>query len=157
MVRFISCPYGPNITTILSYLPVPPEHQPDAYLNLVPVSGTRYGWSTDGLVSGALGALNYVRLYSIACWCVWTVQPSPLETHVTIDGQAVRFFFNNPASTTVYKVRPWENPDSADNWMSVTTYDKAFILEGRSVNVEFEITGGTVSNLSARVKWARWL
>jgi len=32
---------------------------------------------------------------------------------------------------------------------------RSFLLEGRSVKVEAETTGGTVSNLSATVKYAK--
>ena len=133
------------------------KHQPDATINQDnPDSGIKYEWSSDGTQANKLGTLKNVRIISIEVHCTWTVQPTPLEIWVTIDGQSLRFFVTDPESATLYydELYPSEeygylvkaNPHAPK---------RAFLLEGRSVKVEVEITGGTVSNLSARVKYAK--
>lgn len=124
------------------------QHQPDATLNQSnPASGTKY------TVLDTKG--HKVKIISIAVKCIWTVQPTPLEIHLTIDGQALVFSQTNPASASWYIA--FIDPSLSANGFgtSVETARRAFLIEGRSVKVEAEITGGTVSNLSVRVKWAK--
>ena len=130
------------------------EHQPDATINETnPGSGTKYEWSRDGTQANKLGTKKRVRIISIAVKCTWTVQPTPIEAHVTIDGQSFLASFTDPNTNTWYYV---VNEPSSVNMVLTTTspIHRSFLLEGRSVKVEAEITGGTVSNLSARVKYA---
>jgi len=136
-----------------------PQHQADAYVDQAnPVSGTKYEWSSDGTQANKLGALKNVRIISLAAMVTWTVQPSPLEVWITIDGVAMRFFFNNPVTATQYY--PSEKPglDVNNQGLDVTIFRpyQAFLLEGRSVKVEIETTGGTVANLDLRVKYTKW-
>ena len=125
------------------------QQQPDATLNQAnPVSGTKYA------VLDTQQAQK-VRIIGISVQCTWTVQPTPLEIHVTIDGQTVTFTITDPASATDhFACNSLGNAETAQE-LSITQPDQAFLREGRSVKVEAEITGGTVSNLSARVKWAK--
>ena len=126
------------------------EHQPDAVLDQTdPDSGTKYV---------VLDTTKNVRIISIMIQCTWTVQPNPLEIWLTIDGQVLRFYFSDPESATPYFAflnpgGPVTNEGLTVN-MAYAVY-KAFLIEGRNIKVEAEITGGTVSNLSARVKWAK--
>ena len=123
------------------------KHQDDATINQAnPVSGTKYE---------VLAETKNVRIISIAVRCTWTVQPTPLEVWITVDGQTMRFYFPDPISDTWYK--GYIADESVEGYLTVdyAAQYRAFLLEGRSVKVEAEITGGTVSNLSARVKWAK--
>lgn len=137
-----------------------PKHQADAYVDQSsPVSGTKYEWSTDGTQTNKLGALTNIRLLSIYVECTWTVQPSPLEIHVTIDGQVITHTVANPVSTTTYCAvilsTTAETAQKLDSNTDKAAYQQP-IYEGRKVKVECEVTGGTVSNLKMRVKYAKW-
>lgn len=123
------------------------EHQADATLSQAnPVSGTKYT---------VLDTTKNVRIIAISVSCTWTVQPTPLEIHITIDGVSYTAALTDPVSSTGYEVR-WRadeaQPELSD---TIVSHQRAFLLEGRSVKVEAEITGGTVSNLGAIVKHAK--
>ena len=122
------------------------QHQADAVLDQAnPVSGTKYP---------VLATTRNCRLISISAVCTWTVQPTPLEIHVIIDGITRTFSVTDPVSTTEYTGEIW--PPSAEVLtVAAFSISRAFLLEGRSISVTVEITGGTVSNLSARVKYAK--
>ena len=122
------------------------EHQADAVLSQAnPVSGTKYT---------VLAATPNVRLIMVHAIVTWTVQPTPLEIHITADGQLLTFPFTNPVTATQYAPNSWAGNDPG-GFLSVNALTLAFILEGRSVKVEVETTGGTVSNIGARVKYAK--
>ena len=126
-----------------------PEHQADTTLDQAnPVSGTKYE---------VLPETKNVRIISIFIQCTWTVQPTPLEVHVTIDGQSIAHSQTDPVSDERYhaEVRAY-NPPTAQALSLTNPASRAFLYEGRSVKIEAEITGGTVSNLAARVKYAKW-
>ena len=132
------------------YRTQPPEYQADATLSQDnPVSGTKYV---------VLDTVKNVRIISIMIKVAWTGQPSPLQVWVTIDGQLLEFTKANPETDVGYTTVA--NPLGV-GW-ELLKYDgyygrsRAFFLEGRSVKVEVETTGGTVSNLSARVKYAKY-
>jgi len=135
-----------------------PKHQADATVDQAPVSGTKYEWSSDGTQTNKLGALKNIRIISIVAQCTWTVQPTPLEVHITIDGQALLVTKTDPVSAANYFVVI--NDNDAPGAMAFETGStgkyRSFLLEGRSVKIEVEITGGTVSNLFLRVKYAKW-
>lgn len=136
-----------------------PKHQADAYVDQAnPVSGTKYEWSSDGTQTNKLGALKNVRIIGIAAKVTWTVQPTPLEAHVTIDGNALVFSLINPVSTTWYF--PSMTSSETLGSESLGTIDRPqgrpFLFEGRNVKIEVETTGGTVQNLDIRVKYAKW-
>ena len=125
------------------------KDQPDATLDQDnPESGTKYE---------VLATTKRVRIIHIAVRCTWTVQPSPLEVWITIDGKTVRCVQTDPENNVWYY--PIEvYPENVDMTMGKAEYKgiaRSFLREGRSVKVEAEITGGTVSNLSARVKYAK--
>lgn len=127
-----------------------PKCQADATLDQDnPVSGTKYT---------ILDTTKNVRIVGIAVKCTWTVQPTPLEIHVTIDGQTWKWSQADPVSNTWYN--PYISASVAELSQIFDVGDvrqpyRAFLLEGRNVKVEAEITGGTVSNLSGRIKWAK--
>jgi len=126
------------------------EHQADATLDQAnPGSGTEYE---------VLATTRNVRIISIAIRYTWTVQPTPLQIHITIDGNTVTYSFTDPVTNRWYIAirRPEFAEDSGILAYITTGTDIAFLLEGRSIRITAEITGGTVSNLSARVKYGRW-
>ena len=124
------------------------KHQPDTVLDQAnPDNGKKYT---------VLETKN-VRIISIMVQCTWSVQPSPLELYLTIDGVPWKWSFTDPQSVRAYVC---QNTRYLAEDAQVLEYitggtECPFLLEGRSVKIEAEITGGTVSNLSARVKWAK--
>jgi len=127
------------------------QHQADATLNQAnPVSGTQYT---------VLAVSGNVRVYQGQTNVTWTVQPTPLELHHTIDGNIVTFTVANPVSTTIYGAFEF-NAGLASNAQALLAHGvdrmQAFLVEGRTVLIRAETTGGTTSNLSARVIWGRW-
>jgi len=124
-----------------------PVHQADATLTQAPVSGIKYV---------VLDTKN-ARIISIGVKCVWTVQPTPLEIHITIDGVAIIASKIDPVTNTEYLVND-SHPLLATLFLESPGSGRIlpFLIEGRSVKIEAEITGGTVSNLTARVKYAKW-
>ena len=132
-----------------------PKRQADAVLDqAAPVSGVKYV---------VLDTTKNVKVISVMIQVTWTVQPTPLELHVTVDGIPMIFKKTDPVSTSVYF--PQANPDPAPTaQFLVTTADAephytrytTELLSGRSVKIEAETTGGTVSNLSAKVKYAKF-
>jgi len=130
------------------------KQQPDAVLSQAnPVSGTKYT---------VLDTTKNVRIISIACDVTWaTTQPTPLEIHVTIDGVAYNYYKADPVTATDYYAYP--HPEKAENVqqpMSSTKADisrRAFLMDGKSVKVEIEITWATTqpTPLVCRVKYAK--
>ena len=142
------------------------KHQADATINQTnPGDGTKYEWSSDGTQANKLGTQKNVQLLGIIVKCTWTVQPTPLEIHAVIDGVAWKWTKTDPVSDTDYfcYIQPDIAPLSqtlvgsaqAVTTVGDVTLDRYFSGGARSVKVEAEITGGTVSNLSARVKYAK--
>lgn len=132
---------------IPSYPPIYMAKAPATLSQNNPVSGTQYT---------VLDTTANVKIVSAYVAVTWTVQPSPLEMHITIDGQSLTFTFTNPVSTTKY----YPNLDAglaASAQPLSTTVDasvRSLLMEGRSVKVEVETTGGTTSNLAATVMYS---
>lgn len=124
------------------------EHQADATLSQAnPVSGTKYT---------VLDTTKNVRVVTAFVSVTWTVQPTPLQIHVTIDGNSLTHQVTNPVSATNYELALNNQGETAQP-LSVegTRLNWGFCYEGRSIKIEVETTGGTVSNLSATVKYAK--
>lgn len=129
---------------------LPPKQQVDAVLNQAnPVSGTKYT---------VLDTKKNVRILSINTEITWTVQPSPLEIHGTIDGIPFLWDIVNPVSGTSYYSNMNAQLAALSQVLGVNDFSdrRAFILEGRSIKIEAEITGGTSDPLEARVKYAKY-
>jgi len=128
------------------------QHQADAAISQDnPVSGTWYP---------VLNTTANVRIISISATITWAVtQPTPLEVRVTIDGNTITHFIDNPVSAAKYGAYI-EEPGAEDKQSLSTalfsTY-RAFMYEGRSVKVEIRITWATTqpTPLVCRVKWAK--
>lgn len=86
----------------------------------------------------------------------WTVQPTPLELVVTIDGVTVIHPFANPVSNTRYYPFVDAGYNDANQGMTSTIRIIPFLYEGRSIRVQMRTTGGTTSALTGIVKWAKW-
>lgn len=110
-----------------------------------PVSGTKYV---------VLDTVKMVRILGCHARVAWTVQPTPLEIHITIDGKSLRAYQDNPVTATRYYL----GQGVYDEGYSISDLDyssrRAFLDEGKSIKIEAETTGGTVSNISALVKYA---
>lgn len=136
------------MSSITPHKPFIWQHQADATLTEAnPTSGQKYT---------VLDTTKNCRIIGIIVQCTWTVQPTPLEIHITIDGNAIVCAKGNPASTIDYGANIQRN--NQDGSLEVMDYPKQYgnmMLEGRSVKVEAEITGGTVQELKARVKYAK--
>ena len=112
-----------------------------------PVSGTKYT---------VLDTTKNVRIISMAVKCTFATC-DPLEIHVTIDGQTITFTTSAATTNTWnYPSNSSENAETAQTLQEATDYAAQipFLREGRSVKVEVEATGGTLSDLTARVKYA---
>ena len=134
----------------LDVVGVVPEHQTEVNLDqLNPVSGTQYE---------TLAPTELVRIISIAARSTWTVQPNPLEVHLTIDGNVITFTRANPNNNVWYTCAVTDpNVDTSQPMQTVAfARERTFLLEGRSVAITGEIIGGTVSRLQVKLKWARW-
>lgn len=122
-------------------------HQPRAIVNLAPSTGVKYP---------LIASEKNVRIIAYYAKVTWTVQPNPLEVHLTIDGVTYIFAQANPVSTTIYYANVL-HPALADNaqLLGAALIQTPFIAEGRNVTIEAETTGGTVSNLKAELLWAK--
>ena len=117
---------------------------------------------TSGLAYTVLDTTKRVHIYSITASVTWTVQPTPLEIHITIDGQTITHLVANPISAANYvTIKSAVGDSSAANAQVLHPVATGYTVdafpvqyEGRSVKVTAETTGGTVTNLSARVKYA---
>ena len=141
MVKVSFCP--PNRITC-------PQLQPDKLFNQSnPTSGLKYE---------VLATTPWVRLISIGAYVLWTAQPTPLEIYVTVDGQAGKFSVVDPVSNTGYYPALDAKMAFPMGSLSLTDHclERAYLLDGRSVKVEAEITGGTVSRMVCVVRWAKW-
>jgi len=132
-----------QVDSLLARVPVF-QHMPDATLSQTdPVSGTLYT---------VLGTVKNARIIGIAVRVTYTEAPT-VECHINVDGSnltASKADMTNNTWYTVITQEPYANP-------VYTTYagTRAFLLEGRSVSITAEFSGGTgVSELSARVKYA---
>ena len=123
------------------------EQQANAVLHQAnPVSGTKYT---------VLETKRNVRIIFIGVSVTWTVQPSPLEIHLTVDGNTITFTQADPVSEGWYDAYFVYYADDLHQGFNYMSQYRAFLLEGRSVKIEAETTGGTVQSLDARVKYAK--
>lgn len=114
-----------------------------------PVSGTPYP---------VLAATEDVMIISAAFRVDWTVQPTPLSLVVTVDGIPITFSQANPATATYYNPRFDPGGAMASQLAAASSLiTGGFIIKGQNIAVEALTTGGTVQNLYAIIKWARWL
>lgn len=126
------------------------QHQTDATLAQAnPVSTTLYP---------VLATTTNARIIGIEIDVTWTVQPTPLDVVVTIDGITMTFTVANPVSTTKYYASL--STAAAASAQVLETTDRVatrggFLLEGRSVAVQARTTGGTTSQLNARVIYGK--
>lgn len=107
-----------------------------------PVSTTKYT---------VLATTKNVKIFGITVKVTWTVQPTPAEIHLTVDGQDISTDQANPVSTTIYRLRRRTDPAIMYDFTTSATVSTGTIVEGRSVKVEDETTGGTVSEIEGKV------
>lgn len=134
-----------------------PALQADATLSQAsPTSGTYYT---------ILDTTKNVRLESIAVNCTWTVQPDPLNLRVTLDGNVFVYAQANPVSTQNYNpvlitllapAGPHPMVATAGNGNEMLYMFAMLMRDFRIVKVEAAVTGGTVSNLTGRVRFSKW-
>lgn len=124
--------------------------QADAVLNQAnPVSTTLYT---------VLDTTANVRIIDMMVYVIWTVQPSPLEIVLTIDGQTLTYAQTNPASGSEYEGTKYSQSDPTALTLTAAGGQgiyRSFLAEGRSVKIQARTTGGTVSTLYGRVKYAK--
>ena len=111
-----------------------------------------------GVIYPLLVLTGNVRIISIAMSCTWTVQPTPLECHITGDVQ-ITHPQGNPVSTRYYIPSIISQSAMAAGGISDSTVfdpsiNRPFLYESGAMAIGFEVTGGTVQNLDARIKWA---
>jgi len=125
---------------------------PDAAISQAnPVSGTQYT---------VLDTTRNVRIHSIVAKVTWTVQPNPLEVHLTVDGNSYTYTQANPVTATDYAIVQSVAGDmlAETGGLMANTYGVDTLpvknFEGLSVKVVAEITGGTSNPLECRVKYS---
>jgi len=140
-----------------------PEQQVDSVtIVAAPVSGTKYEWRTGESGAGAvLGTQTNVKVIGVAVQLTWaTTQPTPLEIHFTVDGVPIIYGFVDPVTATYYFPFVSQFRATASQVLSTsdTANNRPYLMEGRSVKIECEITWATTqpTNLTMRVKWAKW-
>jgi len=139
-----------------------PERQDDSVTIIAnPVSGTKYEWRAGATGSGAeLGIQKNVRIISIFAALTWaTTQPTPLEVHVTLDGEAITHTKTDPVSLAgLFAERTSNATPALQGFGAATLAYRPFIYEGRLCKIEIEITWAVTqpTDLTLRVKWARW-
>jgi len=129
--------------------PIPKLQDRATKVQANPVSGTKYT---------LLDTVKNVRVIGIYVECTWTVQPTPLEIHLTYDGKTVTFTQTDPVSAQEYTTRYWiPSATFITQTLSTTTgIFLPFLFEARSLKVEIEITGGTVSELKGAIIYKLW-
>lgn len=125
-------------------------HQADVTLNQAnPVSGTQYA---------VLPATTFVRIIAGYAVVTWTVQPSPLELHATLDGITIDHQFVNPVSLQPYNLEDYyASRVITAQYLAVAVRSRPFYYETTAGSVTAETTGGTVQNLSASIIYARFV
>ena len=126
--------------------------QADVVLNQAnPVSGTQYV---------VLAETTFVGIRGGAAQCTWTVQPTPLELHHVLDGIDLLSQRVNPASATYYFLAEASWPTGLLQDLIAIDYaerSKGYIFEATTALFIGEVTGGTVQNMTIRLKWSRYL
>lgn len=129
----------------------PPKLMDLVSLNQVPIAGTKYT---------LLDTVKNVRINKMTCSVNWTLQPNPLEVHLTIDGVAYTATFANPATATSYYL--YQRAIYGSSLFDITTASSAlstyvaFLFEARSCKIELETTGGTVQFLRGAVSYSKY-
>ena len=128
------------------------EHQDDVAINQAnPISGTPYA---------VLPVTTFVRVIAAGSYCTWTVQPTPLQLHFVIDGAAISYSIVNPGSVVAYTPSHYATDPPLNQAMigeGAESFNRPFLLEGKSILITAEVTGGTVQNLVARIIHARYI
>ncbi len=139
-----------DTTGRLDVVGVVPERQADLLVSEIPPTlGTKYT---------VLDTTELVRIDAISVKCNWTVQPTPLEIYLTADNDTLLYSKTDPVNNTFYtcQFNPQRAAISQYLATETETLRRAFFMEARSVKIEMEITGGTVSAIQCRLKWAKW-
>lgn len=135
---------------------VPPRLMTDVTLSQAnPVANTLYP---------LLPTTRNAKIWSAVAQIQWTVQPTPLQVILTIDGKIVVHGFTNPATVTSYAVVHGVAEDYMDenNQLLAIAYSAAIpnpLYEGKTVRVDVRtgsVTAGTTQNLTARLKYSQY-
>lgn len=146
-------PFKVDSTGRLDVIGVCPEMQADLYLNQNnPTSGLKYE---------VMPTTELVRIISVTTSITHTVQPDPMECHITADGIATTNALATPATATWFYGTHIYHGIFGDDVITFQSglpdrRDLTFLFEARSCKIEMETTGGTVSNMKCRVKYAKW-
>jgi hypothetical protein len=105
-----------------------------------------------------LALTDDVRLICVEVVVIWTVQPTSVSIIIDMDGETITHIIASPVSGTYYlAVIIAHNPPNTQGLVaeSYTYIARAFTYESQSMSIGARVTGGTVSNLSCRAKWAK--
>jgi hypothetical protein len=141
------------MTSFISSTTVPPKNMADAILNqATPTSAALYT---------ILPTTLNCKIYSATVSVTWTVQPTPVEIIVTIDGNVITHAFTNPVSTTPYGI--CNGVVACNGAATAQLLAAAYAVdslppfyEGKSIMIQARTTGGTVSVLAGRVKYGQY-
>lgn len=140
--------------------PVPEEQLDSVTIISNPVSGLKYEWKTGESGAGAvLGSQKNVRIIDVSAQCTQSVNPDSIQVHITCDTKLNTYTKATPATNTMYASKTMPHLAATAQQLDVATnfaQYRAFLKEGRTIKVEAEVTGGTVTELKLRVKWGKW-
>lgn len=124
--------------------------QPDAYVSIDdPTVGQLYSVPPFDVER------RDVRIIGMAAACTWTGAPSEGAIYITMDGQLITYKCEGPVSGTVYYATNGLAEPESNQTLSDTEPTAPFLREGKHIKIQAKITGGTVTNLWVRVKWAK--
>ena len=110
----------------------------------------------DAVLYTVLEKTRNVRIKSIFVKCIWSAQPLWLQVVVFLKKTTITYNVDSPDSNIPYFA--CNTGDEAIEELLETTDEsksRAFLIEDQSVKVAVRCSGGTVSNISAIVKWSQ--
>ena len=124
--------------------------QPDAYVSINdPTVGLLYSIPPFDVER------RDVRIIGVAANCTWTGAPSEGAIYITMDGQLITYLCSGPVSGTTYYATNGLAESESNQTLSDTSPAVPFLREGKRIKIQAKITGGVVTNLWVRVKWAK--
>lgn len=125
------------------------EIEREAINQVNPISGTEYE---------VMATSKHVEILLMSAHVVWTLQPTPLEIHIYINGvKAITHTRGNPATATEYYANSQpESPLLSQTFTGTLPIIAKLWPRIETIRVTAEITGGTVQNLYCRFLYGHW-
>ena len=126
------------------------RQQPDAYVSIDdPTVGQLYSIPPFDIER------RDIRIIGMAASCTWTGAPSEGAIYITMDGQLITYLCSGPVSGEIYFAKNGTEFPESEQTLVTEPPDTAFLREGKRIKIQAKITGGIVTNLWVRIKWAK--